>query len=64
MEENTTQCPYQASTLLLIQKDASGSDTKNGLLQKVKRAISATSRDSLVICRKILKIFKLLLWKF
>lgn len=64
MEENPTQCPYQASTVLLIQKDACGSDAKNSLLQKVKRAISATSRDSLVICSKILKIFKLLLWKF
>lgn len=53
MEENPTQCPYQACTLLLIKKYVCGS--KKGLLEKLKHTTLATVRESLSICRIILK---------
>lgn len=55
MEENPIQCFYQAFALLLIKKDVCSSETKKGLLQKVKHTVSAAARDSLVICRIMLK---------
>lgn len=64
MEENPIQCFYQAFALLLIKKDVCSSETKKGLLQKIKHTVSAAARDSLVICRIMLKFLKLLLWKF
>ncbi|TKC33949.1 hypothetical protein EI555_002563 [Monodon monoceros] len=47
MEESPIQCFYQAFALLLIKKDVCSSETKKGLLQKVKHTVSAAARDSL-----------------
>lgn len=57
MEENPTQCPYQTFALLLIKKGVCNSEIKKGLLQKAKHVASVAARDSLVICRIMLKIF-------